>query len=159
MPPDPASLPEASHDHRVCLTSLLEHAEAVCQRRQVRLTQQRRQVLEIVASSHIPLGAYEILERLDGAKKRKAPITVYRALDFLMEQGLVHRLASLNAFIACFHESVDHTAQFFICRECHTVAELHSARVTHALRKDAKAAGFRMDEQTVEVSGLCSHCA
>ncbi len=156
---DPAPFPEESHDHRLCINGILTHAEAVCKRRQVRLTQQRRQVLQIVASSHTPLGAYEILERLEDTKKRKAPITVYRALDFLMEQGLVHRLASLNAFIACFHSSPEHTAQFFICRECHNVAELHSDRVTLALRKDAQAAGFQVDEQTVEISGLCSHCA
>ena len=92
--------PERGHDHADCLTQVLSNAETVCQQRGVRLTPQRRRVLEIVAGSHSPLGAYDILEQMDFAGRRSAPITVYRALDFLIEQGLVHRLASLNAFAA-----------------------------------------------------------
>jgi Fur family zinc uptake transcriptional regulator len=89
------------HDHARCEADAIAEAEAVCTTRGVRLTPQRRQVLALLASGHRPLGAYEIMDRLAEQGPRPAPISVYRALDFLMENGLVHRLASRNAFLAC----------------------------------------------------------
>ncbi|MGA1599092.1 MAG: Fur family transcriptional regulator [bacterium] len=155
---DPTAFPDEVHDHQACVTQLLDHAEQACAHQGARLTEQRRNVLKIVAGSHVPLGAYDILERLELPSRRKAPITVYRALDFLIEQGLVHRLVSLNAFIACFHAGLEHATQFLICRECRKVAELKSERVQEVIAQDASKAGFQVDHQTVEVSGICSSC-
>ena len=150
--------PTRGHDHSDCLAQMLFNAESVCQQHGVRFTPQRRRVLEIVAGSHAPLGAYDILEQMDFAGRRSAPITVYRALDFLIEHGLVHRLTSLNAFTACMHSDSEHIAQFLICRGCRTVAELKSRRVARTIQQDAEHAGFAVAQQVVEVTGTCRDC-
>src|SRR6202158_2631430 len=100
----PAIFPAPDHDHARCTADTIGHAEALCAERGQRLTPMRRQVLEVLATSHNPLGAYEIMDRLAGTGPRPAPITVYRALDFLMENGLVHRIESRNAYLACAHD-------------------------------------------------------
>ena len=110
--------PAESHDHDTCVADALAQAEEVCRRRGLRLTETRRRVLEIVWNSHKPVGAYDILEELGRDGKRPAPPTVYRALDFLIEAWLVHRLDSLSAFIGCSDPSHAHTGQFLICSEC-----------------------------------------
>ena len=116
-------------------------------------------VLELVWQSHKPLGAYDILGVLseqDG--RRAAPPTVYRALDFLLENGLVHRIASLNAFVGCSHPEHAHQGQFLICRECHAAIELEQKSISDAIIKSSADVGFRVEGQTVEVVGLCSGC-
>jgi Fur family transcriptional regulator, zinc uptake regulator len=125
----------------------------------LRLTALRRRVLELVWQSHKPLGAYDILGVLseqDG--RRAAPPTVYRALDFLLENGLVHRIASLNAFVGCNHPEHAHQGQFLICRECHAAIELEQKSISDAIIKSAGDVGFRVEGQTVEVVGICSGC-
>ncbi|OII58149.1 Fur family transcriptional regulator, partial [Pseudomonas putida] len=114
---------------------------------------------ELVWQSHKPLGAYDILAVLseqDG--RRAAPPTVYRALDFLLENGLVHRIASLNAFIGCSHPEHLHQGQFLICRACHVAIELEQDSISEAIISSAKGVGFTVETQTVEVVGLCSNC-
>jgi len=116
-------------------------------------------VLELVWQSHKPLGAYDILAVLseqDG--RRAAPPTVYRALDFLLENSLVHRIASLNAFIGCSHPEHAHQGQFLICRECHVAIELEQTSISNAIVASAKDVGFSVEAQTVEVVGLCGNC-
>src|SRR5215469_13731246 len=98
-----AIFPAPDHDHERCTSDAIAYAEAHCAARAQRLTPIRRQVLEALLESHNPLGAYEIIERMADKKRRPAPITVYRALDFLRENGLVHRIESRNAFVACGH--------------------------------------------------------
>src|SRR6187549_2302651 len=98
-----AAFPERDHDHGRCTADALKHAEALCAQRSQRLTPTRRQVLEVLLSSHKPLGAYEIIDRAAKRGTRHAPITVYRALEFLIENGLAHRIESRNAYIACGH--------------------------------------------------------
>src|SRR5512134_33218 len=95
--------PKPDHDHKRCSADALRHAEALCDRRAQKLTPTRRQVLEVLLESHKPLGAYEIIDRAARHGTRHAPITVYRALDFLIENGLAHRIESRNAYIACVH--------------------------------------------------------
>jgi Fur family zinc uptake transcriptional regulator len=95
-----AIFPTPGHDHERCTSDAIAHAEAACIAREERLTPIRRRVLEALLASHAPLGAYELIDRLANAGARPAPITIYRALDFLREQGLVHRIESRNAFIA-----------------------------------------------------------
>ncbi|PTU49440.1 Fur family transcriptional regulator [Pseudomonas plecoglossicida] len=147
------------HDHSHCVHSALTEADALCTRQGLRLTALRRRVLELVWQSHKPLGAYDILAVLseqDG--RRAAPPTVYRALDFLLENGLVHRIASLNAFIGCSHPEHLHQGQFLICRACHVAIELEQNSISEAIISSAKGVGFTVETQTVEVVGLCSNC-
>ncbi|HLT04191.1 MAG TPA: Fur family transcriptional regulator [Pseudomonas sp.] len=147
------------HDHDHCVSSALAEADTLCTRQGVRLTALRKRVLELVWQSHKPLGAYDILAVLseqDG--RRAAPPTVYRALDFLLENGLVHRIASLNAFIGCSHPEHPHQGQFMICRSCHTAIELDNTAVSDAIVAAAAGIDFRAEAQTVEVVGICAPC-
>jgi len=157
MPKTP--LANRPHDHSHCVHSALAEADALCARQGVRLTALRRRVLELVWQSHKPLGAYDILAVLseqDG--RRAAPPTVYRALDFLLENSLVHRIASLNAVIGCRHPEHAHQGQFLICRECHVAIELEQSSISDAIVASAKEVGFSVEAQTVEVVGLCGNC-
>ena len=147
------------HDHSHCVHSALSEADALCAQKGLRLTALRRRVLELVWQSHKPLGAYDILAVLseqDG--RRAAPPTVYRALDFLLENGLVHRIASLNAFIGCSHPEHPHQGQFLICRACSAAIELEQAAISNAIVSAAAGVGFIVESQTVEVVGLCAGC-
>jgi Fur family zinc uptake transcriptional regulator len=138
--------------------SVLERAEADCRARGARLTAQRRRVLEILCRSDRPLGAYEILEAMGGAPGA-APPTVYRALDFLVEQGLVHRIETLHAFVGCNHPDHPHSSQFLICEECGRVRELEDDAVAQSLGTAAAQRGFHATRGVVEVIGTCARCA
>lgn len=147
------------HDHARCLDDALARAEAVCQDRGARLTPVRRRVLELVWADHRPVGAYDLLARLSGEGWGSAPPMVYRALNFLEAQGLVHRLASINAFVGCSLGGEAHAAQFLICRKCGMAVELHDRRLAHDLRKAAAGAGFLLESPVVEITGCCQACA
>ena len=144
------------HNHQQCEKLLLNTAEQLCQQREVRLTRRRRQVFEILLGTHQPMGAYEVLNMLNETEQNITPPIVYRALDFLQEQGLVHRIESKNAFIACVHPGHDCEAQFLICSKCHCVAELDSTRVP--VFQDAQNMGFEISHAVIEISGLCASC-
>jgi Fur family zinc uptake transcriptional regulator len=118
----------------------------------------RRQVLETLLASHRPLGAYDIIERL-GGKDRPAAVTVYRALEFLRDNGLAHRIESRNAFIACVrrHHSSDAIA-FLICEHCGAVGEAAGGAVADSLKASCRAAGFTPTSPVIEIAGICSHC-
>jgi Fur family transcriptional regulator, zinc uptake regulator len=138
------------------------HAEARCAERGQRLTPIRRQVLEILAQSHRTLGAYEIMDRLAQDGPRPAPITVYRALDFLLDNGLVHRIESRNAFLACISDHAEEAAAstlFLICEKCGAVGEATSPAVAETLQATARAAGFTPKARVIEITGICAHCA
>ena len=146
------------HDHRRCQRQLLSEARQLCEARKLRLTARRRQVLEILLVSHQPMGAYDILEELNRTNpaERIAPPIVYRALEFLMTVGLIHRIESRNAFISCMHPGHPCTAQFLICRDCERVAELESS--TLPLMNEASSLGFEVDHSIVEITGVCAQC-
>ena len=142
-----------------CVSKALKHADELCQRKNVRLTPLRRLVLSLVWQSQKPAGAYLILELLQKQQDRRAaPPTVYRALEFLLEQGLIHKVSSLNAFIACTQPDITHVPQFFICRSCGNALELNSKNITDTILTRAKNLDFEIEEQVVEVSGRCNHC-
>lgn len=147
------------HDHERCTADALKHAEALCAARAQRLTPIRRHVLEVLLESHNPLGAYEIIDRAAASGARPAPITVYRALDFLRDNGLVHRIESRNAFVACVnnHASGD-LVVFLLCERCGAVGEAASAAVADQLKAAARAAGFTPKTPVIEITGVCSHC-
>jgi Fur family transcriptional regulator, zinc uptake regulator len=154
-----AVFPKPDHDHERCASDAIAHAETICAARKERLTPIRRQVLEALLASHQPLGAYELIDRLSVPGARPAPITVYRALDFLREQALVHRIESRNAFIACVHnhESADPVV-FLICEKCGAVGEAASAAVADTIKSASRAAGFSPKTPVIEISGICAHC-
>ena len=151
------------HDaHDACRTDtreMLARAETVCRERGLQFTPLRREVLEAVAESGKAQGAYDIAERLSAPGKRVAPVSVYRALDFLMEQGLVHRIASRNAFIPCAHDHAPGEGVIFlICRNCGTVDEASSKEVEGGLGRTLERAGFTPTHSILEVEGDCGLC-
>lgn len=156
-PADPFG--KAQHNHRDCLAAAVHTAERLCDLRGVRLTTLRRRVLELIWRSHDPIGAYAILDALRAERRRAAPPTVYRALEFLTEQGLVHRIESRNAYVGCADPEHGHTSQFLICGRCGAASELHDKRIQGVIGEDAHAVGFRIQHVVVEVIGLCPSCA
>lgn len=149
------------HDHERCISAAVRRAQTICRARDARLTPIRREVLELVWQSHKPLGAYTILEQLaerGGRTSRPAPPTVYRALDFLQELGLVHRLASRNAFIGCHQPEHEHQGHFLICRDCETALELTDTAVTQSVAAAAQHSGFTIEQSCIELVGLCPAC-
>ncbi len=147
------------HDHAHCIADALQRAEALCEQRGVRLTAIRRRVLELVWDSHAPIGAYAILDQLKVNDRSAAPPTVYRALEFLLEQGLIHRLESLNAFIGCDHPEDRHISQFLICTTCHQAEEIADQRIVTAASASAGDRGFTLSRLTIEIEGTCARCA
>lgn len=141
--------------------ALLIRAIALCESRGVRLTDLRRQVLGLILESDAPTGAYDLLDRLKATRVGAAPPTVYRALDFLLEQGLIHKLESLSAFVGCIADEDHHhhhAAQFLICRTCGKVAEIEDHDLAHALQDAAKRLGFTLGKATIEADGQCAVC-
>lgn len=156
-PPSPA-FPKRGHDHEHCVATALAAAESVCAQAGERLTPIRRRVLELVWGSHRPIGAYALLDRLRDDGRSSAPPTVYRALDFLLGRGLIHRIESLNAFVGCSHPGESHLVQFLICRSCGMTAELDDRRLGDAIGRSAAEQGFAIQSRVVELSGVCASC-
>ena len=154
----PAQAQHAHHDHDRCVADALETAERICAERGVRLTPNRRRVLELVWGSHDVVGAYDLLAELQKDDPTAKPPTVYRALDFLVEQGLVHRIESVNGFTRCEEPTRHRVCQFLICEQCGLVQELHSSSLFEGLEAAASELGFTPGNQTVEVHGRCRHC-
>ena len=149
---------ETKHDHGACMADAVAAAEALMSASEARLTPLRRRVLELVCESHSPVGAYDLLARLGGDRKA-APPTIYRALDFLMEHGLIHRINSLNAYVACFGPHRPHDACLLICERCRTVEESDAVGLRRAIDREAADAGFSVQRQPIEITGVCRACA
>ena len=148
----------SEHDHEGCVQQAIQNAERICRERGLRFTAQRKRVLELVWNSHKPVGAYDILDGLNQDGQKAAPPTVYRALEFLIEADLVHRLDSLNAFVGCTDPNIPHTGQFLICSTCRTVTELDDRDISEMIEKSAAIQGFIALHQTLEVQGTCQSC-
>ncbi len=154
-----ADIAYQQHDHQHCVQSALLTAQHLCEKKGVKLTPLRRQVLSLIWQSHRPLGAYTLMEMLANSSERRiAPPTVYRTLDFLQQQGLVHRIASLNAFFGCCSPMQHHDSYFFICRQCEVTVEMNHKGVSSAIEQAAVEARFAVEKETVEVVGLCPNC-
>ena len=145
------------HDHQSCMATAIAKAEQVCELRNQRFTKLRKRIFELVWQQHKPIRAYDVLEQLqkDG---RAAPPTVYRALDFLLELGLIHRIESMNAFVGCNNPEQKHEGQFFICNECGAFVELDSSPINSAISHSAEHSGFEIQQRTIEIMGLCPEC-
>jgi len=150
---------EAQHDHSHCIESALNGAKTICSERGLRLTPIRELVLSLIWQSHKPLGAYDILPSLAEAGFNSAPPTVYRALEFLQEQGLIHRISTLNAYIGCPSPEHEHTGYFLICKGCNNAVEMHCSDAEKAITAQTNDLGFQIDSVSTEVLGLCKNCS
>lgn len=153
------SHPCQNNDHNQCVEKALQQAEQICQQRQVKLTPLRKRVFNLIWKNHKPLGAYDILNMLtveDG--RMAAPPTVYRALDFLLDNHLIHRLSSCNAYIGCHHLNQHHQGYFLICSYCQTVTELNQPVLDQTIQRAANSVNFQIQQQTLEITGVCNHC-
>ena len=137
---------------------LLAHAEAVCARQNVAFTPIRRDVFTLLCRHDRPVGAYELLDELKALRPRAAPVTVYRALEFLLSAGLAHRVNALNAFTACRGSDLSHTGLMLICSKCSHVIELEDRRVETSIQRSAADLAFETGDKLVEVVGTCSDC-
>lgn len=144
-----------SHDHTRCISRALSAADAACVAGDLRLTPVRRRTLEILLEAHEALGAYDVLARLDADGFGSKPPVAYRALTFLVDAGLAHRIERLNAFVACAQPGADHDPAFMICNRCGTVAE---GEAGSGLQTSAAAAGFRIERTVLEAEGICPAC-
>jgi Fur family zinc uptake transcriptional regulator len=149
-----------AHDHARSAGAGLARAERICRERGLRLTPIRRKALEALYADHRPVGAYDLADRVSPpGGRRLAPISIYRALEFLVEQGFVHRLSSRNAFIACPHgHGAGEAVAFLICESCGGVDEDASTAMREAVRGMAEQRRFKPRQQVVEIVGLCEHC-
>ena len=155
----PAIFLAPGHNHARCSADAISHAEALCAARAERLTAPRRQVLEALAASHKPLGAYDIIDLIARRKPRPAPITVYRALEFLMKHGLAHRIESRNAYLACAHNhDTGALVAFLICDTCGAVGEASTTATAKLVAAATRKSGFRPAMSVIEITGTCSHC-
>lgn len=148
-----------SHDHSVCIENAVEEAERICAERGSRFTELRRRILTMIWQGHKAVKAYDLLDQLATEGGSAKPPTVYRALDFLMEEGLVHKIESLNAYIGCPHPGEDHVSQFLICDKCNTVTEVASPALAKAVKGAATSQSFTIKRQTLELHGTCENCA
>jgi len=141
------------------IAQAMQTAERLCAARNARLTPLRRAVLEFIWCNPKPISAYGLLEALQRWQGKPAgPPTVYRALEFLMAHGLVHRLASLNAFVGCPRPTQPHPGQFFICTRCGNAIETTEAAMVASIHQRATEIGFQIQQEVIEIKGLCSQC-
>ena len=150
--------PPIEHDHNQCIRTAITAAEHVCTSRGVQLTPIRHKILELIWNSHRAIKAYDLLDQIRPINDAAKPSTVYRALDFLLEQGLIHRVESLNAFVGCRSSGTRHDQLLLICTACHNVEERSAPSVFLALADEAKNADFSPQRKTIEIHGLCKDC-
>jgi Fur family zinc uptake transcriptional regulator len=154
-----SAFPAPEHNHGPCLDLVLQRAQRAFEAMGSRLTELRQRVLAEIAGSHNAIGAYEVLDRLARKGNRVAPISVYRAIDALLEAGLIHRLETRNAFFACHvGHAPDRTQLVLSCERCRRVAEVPGESVFSAIELAVKGAGFETRRTVAEVSGVCADC-
>ncbi|WP_075216305.1 Fur family transcriptional regulator [Mongoliimonas terrestris] len=150
------------HDHQVCRHDALDRVERRCETLGLRMTAQRRQVLDVLLARHVPMSAYEIIDHIADRSRRPSPISVYRALDFLVANRFVHRIESRNAFLACSHDHGEASAEaavvFLLCESCGVAVEAEDAGLAPVLDRMAAASGFQATSAVLEMRGLCARC-
>jgi Fur family zinc uptake transcriptional regulator len=147
---------QTAHEHGT--SAVFASVERACRERGLRLTPLRRQVLELILAAGGPVKAYDLLDSLKTSHHSAAPPTVYRALDFLLENHFIHRLETRNAYVSCFHPEASHSGQFLICEQCDRVTEINAPEMTQGVLKAAAEQGFQPSKEVVEVYGTCSKC-
>lgn len=158
-----------SHHHNVHQThdpkARLSEAKALCQSRGVRFTPLREEVYLLILSANKPLGAYDLISALQSNRqkthaknKNVAPPTVYRSLEFLLAEGLIHQLSSINAYVPCCHPRSQHAAAFLICKKCHSVEECSNMPVDSIIEFAKQDAKFAIERTVIELKGVCHAC-
>jgi Fur family zinc uptake transcriptional regulator len=140
------------------LEHLVQKAALQCEKNRARFTPVREKVFRLLAQSEGGVGAYDLLEQLQHSEPNAKPATIYRALEFLAEQGFTHKIESTNAYLLCHHFEHVHPAQLLICDSCGNVEELHSDVIFNELKDKASALGFKISKQTIEARGFCTKC-
>jgi len=153
-----SDLHSSKHDHKICVSEALGIAKHLCEARGVQLTPIRYLVLELIWDSHKAVKAYDLLDRIKPLQHAAKPATIYRALDFLIEQGLIHRVESLNAFVGCSCSEHQHEMLLLICKHCNEVEERPAPIVMGALSQEFSKAGFVAHSKAIEAQGICVKC-
>jgi Fur family zinc uptake transcriptional regulator len=149
---------QGQHNHLGCVEHALLTAEQTCLKKGVRLTDIRKNVLKLICANHKAIGAYELLDLFREQDPKAKPVTIYRALDFLMEAGLVHKIESLNAFIACLQAETQHKSAILICDHCKNAYEIDATSVYESLYSLSETVQFKPQGLTLELHGLCANC-
>lgn len=148
----------SNHDHSHCQSQALFAAESACDKQETRLTPSRRKVLELLWEDHRPMKAYDLLSRLQEESPSAKPPTVYRALDFLLEQGLIHKIERLNAYVGCHHPLEAGSCYFLICTECGDTEEIHQPAIAQILQQTLRDKDFTAKRISLEIEGICGGC-
>ena len=153
-------LEHREHDHRRCAAEALSHAETICTSEGLRFTEQRRHVLEALLESHVPASAYDVIDRLAETGRRPAPVSVYRALDFLCEHNFAHRIESKSAYVACDRgeDCAPGATLFLICDNCGAAGEAPSAALGRLVSEETRRLDFLPRLRVLEIRGLCARC-
>ena len=146
-------------DHKSCLSDALHIADKICQQKGLRFTSLRKIILEMIWSNHEPSKAYDILDKLKDVNLSAKPSTVYRTLDFLLENGLIHKLNSLNAYIGCSHPLEHNECFFLFCQECKEIKECCNKELAKAINQTASNNKFQPMNVILEIQGECQECA
>lgn len=146
------------NDHNQCVDDSLEKAELICSRNNLRFTDLRKKVFSIILQNHQPSKAYDILDILQKEDSSAKPITVYRTLDFLLDNGLIHKLHISNSYVSCSHPLKHRRCSFLICTKCHEVTECCDKDLTQGLEKIGLKNKFQIEDATVEIKGTCGAC-
>lgn len=149
---------QSSHDHKLCIKKAMQMAEKLCQERGAQLTPIRQKILELIWENHQAVKAYDLLEKIKPFNFSAKPATVYRALDFLIEQRLIHRVESLNAFIGCNHMESKHDLLLLICDQCNQIEEKPAPQIMASLTEELKKTHFIVRSKSIEIHGICARC-
>ncbi len=145
-------------NHQICLSEAVERAELVCQKKGVRFTELRRKIFELVWATHRPVRAYDLLNQVKTSDETAKPPTVYRALNFLLRYGLIHKINTLRAFVGCSHPLEHSECYFLICSECGEIKECCNAGLAKSLITTALDNKFQTNTMAVEIQGRCTDC-
>lgn len=153
------NMPATCKQHNNCLKTALKQAEHICLKNTARLTDIRKRVLKLIWAGHTPAKAYDLLNELQKSDPAAKPPTVYRALDFLLEQGLIHKLHRLNAYVGCSYPGENKPCFFLICTRCHIVTESNEDVYDELISNISESYHFRPKAVAFEMEGLCRKCA
>jgi Fur family zinc uptake transcriptional regulator len=146
-------------DHHSCIDEAIESADKIIYEKGLRFTDLRKQVFKLIWESHKPVKAYDLLEKIKKNDTSAKPPTIYRTLDFLLKNGLIHRLNSQNSFIGCSHPHKHEDCYFLICEKCHEISECCNNDLNLAIAKTVGLTNFTPANITLEIEGICKECA
>ncbi|WP_413680426.1 transcriptional repressor [Psychrobacter sp. I-STPA6b] len=163
---DSGHLHDVHHMTDDAIQNRLRTAEQQCLLNGSRFTSLRRQVYSLILASDKPLGAYDLIQHLQDKRKKQAgssaknvaPPTIYRTLEFLLDQGFIHQLTSINAFVPCCHPRDKHFAAFLICNHCHRVQECSTLPINEVISFTKDEVGFAVTQSVMEMTGVCAPC-